>query len=120
MAKTSKRIVKIDNENVTVIENKTEDITQGAQTMRIKHSNGYRDYFGQAVSNFERTLRQAAWEEKHPERKHLSITEKLILEGQKRREQRERQNKTRVEEKPMFSINSREYLDNVLENKSRK
>ena len=119
MANSEKsKTVIIDNERVTIIE--TPENYDSGQTMRTKSSKGNRDYFGQAVSEFERTLRQARWEEKHPDKKHLSITEKLILEGQKRREQRERQNKTRVEEKPMFSINSREYLDTVLENKSRK
>ena len=108
MANSKKsKTVTIDNERVTILE--SEENYGSGQTMRIKSSKGSRDYFGQAVSEFERTLRQARWDEKHPDKKHLSIVEKLILEG----EERKRKAKLAAKEKETvrFAINSREYLN---------
>ena len=61
----------------------TENI--GRQTIKIKRSKGFIDYYGRALSGIDRTLRTAKYDERNPDKKQLSITEKLILEGQKRK-----------------------------------
>ncbi|HRW20967.1 MAG TPA: hypothetical protein P5509_03260 [Bacteroidales bacterium] len=106
MANTKKsKTVTINNERVTILE--SDKNYNSGQTMRIKSSKGSRDYFGQAVSEYNRTLRQARYDEKHPDKKHLSITEQLILEGKERKAKLAAKKEKETEQ---FAINSREFF----------
>ena len=80
-----------------------------AQTIKVKGSKSYKDHYGKALSGINQTLRAAEYDERHPEKRNLSITEKSILEGQERARIAAEKKETKSEPVRM----TKEYVDYI-------
>ena len=105
----TKETIFINNEPVNYYSSPVENFSQ---TIKVKPCRGWVDHFGKAVDANEKVLRQARRDERHPDKRILSITERLIIEGIERKNA----NKNKKEKEPIrFARNSREFLDSVIQ-----